>query len=172
MKILLLGMSCSGKSTIARDLAKALKSNLLEADDEVLRLNGGLWPDEEEIIDTYFGVVNREVIKMEDIVYVISWLERDDIFTFYSAGFTLIEIHAPYEILRKRKQARDNPSEDAETRHQKNFKLYSEIVRDLDVNKLLSGSIDTSELTSTEVLRAVLAKIRSKNPGRIDHHSL
>jgi shikimate kinase len=162
MKILLLGVSCSGKSTIASDLATALKLRLLEADDEVLRLNGGVWPPDEETIDTYFGVTNKEVLKMDNIVYVISWLEQNDIFAFYKADFILVEIHASYEVLRKRKQARDNPAKQAEKRHQKNFKLYSEIVNDPNINKLLSVSLDTSELTLDEVLQAVLAKMKGE----------
>jgi gluconate kinase len=161
-KILLLGMSCSGKSTIAHDLADALKIKLLEADDEVLNLNDGVWPDDEEIIDTCFGITNKKVLKMENILYVISWLERDDILSFYDAGFTLVEVHAPLGVLKKRKRVRDNVPAVDTARLQKNFKHYVEILQDSAIRNLFSASIDTSKLKPTAVLQSILATVQAK----------
>lgn len=54
MKLLLLGLIGAGKTTIAKILAERHDLNLVEADDEVIKLNGGQWPDNERIIDRYF----------------------------------------------------------------------------------------------------------------------
>lgn len=54
MKVVLLGITGSGKSTTAQSVAGPLNLKVVEADNEVIRLNHGLWPDDEEVINKYF----------------------------------------------------------------------------------------------------------------------
>jgi hypothetical protein len=44
MKVFLLGAPCAGKTTLIKALREVLDSPLLDMDDELLRLNGGIWP--------------------------------------------------------------------------------------------------------------------------------
>ena len=74
MKVILLGRTGSGKSTIAPSLGEALGLTVLEADDETTRLNGGQWPEDEDVIDQFFAVTNRKVLPMESVLYITSWL--------------------------------------------------------------------------------------------------
>ena len=75
MEIVLLGRSGVGKSTVAASLGRTFGLSVLEADDEVMRLNGGVWPEEEETIDYYFELTNSRVLEMKLVLYVTSWLE-------------------------------------------------------------------------------------------------
>ena len=45
MKRFVLGAPCAGKSTIVRHFRRKYGLNALDADDEIVRLNGGVWPD-------------------------------------------------------------------------------------------------------------------------------
>jgi len=45
MKILVLGPSCSGKTTVCRYLRSEREANAIDACDEILRLNDGVRPD-------------------------------------------------------------------------------------------------------------------------------
>jgi shikimate kinase len=156
MKILLFGMSCTGKSTIARDLAQAFDLNVLEADDEVRRLNGGTFPQDEETIDRYFEETNPKARAIDGIVYVISWLEKEDILAFHKAGFVLVELRTNFETLKQRKLARDGIGVYDEERSRRNYSLHSELTSNLEVRNQFKVSIDTSDLTSSETFQAVV----------------
>jgi shikimate kinase len=156
MNVLLFGMSCTGKSTIARDLAGAFALNVLEADDEVRRLNGSTFPQHEETIDRYFEEINPEARAMDGIVYVISWLEKEDILAFHDSGFVLVALQANFETLKRRKLARDGIDIYDEERSQRNYSLHSELTADPKVRGLFKVTVDTSNLDSRETLQAIL----------------
>jgi gluconate kinase len=147
MNILLFGMSCTGKSTIARALAQTFDLSVLEADDEVQRLSGGNFPHDEETIDRYFEETNPKARAISGIVYVISWLEREDILAFYNAGFILVELRANFETLKNRKLARDGFSLYDEERSRRNYLLHSELTSDPKIKNQFKVSINTSDLT-------------------------
>lgn len=164
MKILLLGLSGVGKSTISKLLAKKYQLNLIEADDEVIKKNGGLWPENndnfDDFIDEVFEETNRKVIKMDKIVYVISWMEKSWINDFYNKGFLIFEMHADFEELLKRKKLRDGVSELQRKRFTNTYAGYFETVLSEDMSKLYILSLDTTNLSTSRVLEAVCSKIR------------
>lgn len=102
---MLLGITGSGKSTTAQSIARPLNLNVVEADNEVIRLNHDLWPDDEEVIDKYFQVASDKVLIMDNVLYVISWLSKPRIKQFIQNGFKVIELHASVEELLKRKRS-------------------------------------------------------------------
>ncbi len=156
MKVVLLGITGSGKSTTARSIAGPLNLNIIEADNEVIRLNNDFWPDDEETIDKYFQATSEKVLLMDDVLYVISWLSKERIRQFIQNGFKVIELHAPVEELLKRKIQRDNPTEDAINRFKENYGGYYEVVDDEEIKPLLTLSLDTSTMKPEEVVSAIL----------------
>lgn len=160
MKVVLLGITGSGKSTTAQSVAGPLNLKVVEADNEVIRLNHGLWPDDEEIIDKYFQVTSDEVLKMNDVLYVISWLSKERIQQFIQNGFKVIELHAPVEELLRRKIRRDNPTKVSINRFKESYGGYYEVVEDKEIRPLLTLSLDTSTMKPEEVANTIISALK------------
>ena len=159
MKLLLLGMTCAGKSTLATALAQRYGLTLLEADDEVQRLNGGVWPHDEVTIDTYFAQTTPKVLKMEQVLYVISWLSKAEIQQFHNADFKLIELHASYDETKRRKVLRDDFALYGEERLQRNFYAYRNLIADPELSEWFTVSLDTTGLEPAQVRQAVFKRL-------------
>ncbi len=160
MKILLIGLSGSGKSTVAVMLAEKYKINLIEADDEVMNENGGVWPEgNDEFIDRVFEKTNKKVISLDDILYVTSWLLPQRIKDFYASGFIIFEMHADFEILMTRKDLRDGKTNERRKRFSNTFISYHETILSDSVKELYSLSIDTTHLSPEEIFKNIDSSI-------------
>lgn len=155
MKLILLGRSGVGKSTVAASLGQAFGLSVLEVDDETTRLNGGVWPEEEETIDYYFELTNSRVLEMGSVLYVTSWLESEEIAAFHQKGFLIVELHADLATLISRKKQRGDSID--EKRFLTNFERYQEIIDGTEVRPMLSFRIDTSRLPPAKVGKIVAA---------------
>lgn len=140
---------------MAPKLANAFGLDLTEADDEVTRLNKGIWPKDEAIIDKYFEITNQEVLNKENILYVISWLDKEQLFKFIKNDFKIVELHANIDELIKRKKQGDKLTESELRRFRKNYKGYIETVTDREVKDKLWISLDTTNLTPEDTLELV-----------------
>ncbi len=150
MKIVLLGITGSGKSTIAKKLAEAFNLELIEADDLVYKLNGDFWPEEEEIIDELFEESIRRIIDKDNLLFVISFLDLEQIEILKNNNFFIIEMHANENTLLERKRKRDGDSIKAD-RFKRNYLLYKDILAKAYQKKQVDFSIDTTNLTSENV---------------------
>lgn len=159
MKVVLLGRTGSGKSTIAASLGEVLGLAVLEVDDETTLLNGGRWPEDEDVIDYFFAVTNRKVLAMESVLYVTSWLSRDEIRAFYQQGFKIVELHAKFDELLKRKQRRGDAINYEQFRI--NYEGYLAIVNRADVKSMIALSINTSDLAPEETIRTIVKTLNA-----------
>ncbi len=153
--MVLLGRTGSGKSTIAQSLGKALGLSVLEVDDETTRLNGGRWPEDEDVIDHFFEVTNRKVLAMASVLYATSWLPRDEIEAFYQQGFKIVELHADFGELLRRKRRRGDAINDEQFRE--NYEGYFAIVNRTDVRNMIALSIDTSNQRPEDTAKIIVA---------------
>jgi shikimate kinase len=153
MKVMLFGCSGVGKSTVAASLGQPLGLRVLEADDEATRLNGGVWPAQEETIDHFFELTNIRVLELEEVLYVTSWLEPEEIAAFHQQGFVIIELYANLAALIARKQRRGDTID--EQRFLVNYRRSQEIIDSAQVQRMLSLSIDTSHLPPAKVKQTV-----------------
>lgn len=151
MKILILGLSGSGKSTVAKLVAEKLKIKLIEADDTVEKINGGIWPDNDETITKGFRIANDEALQSDNILYVISWLTHKEIKKFIEAGFKIIEMHADFDELVKRKKERDNISPEKIEKFKLTYIEYFNTVLNENIKDLYSISIDTTNKTTADI---------------------
>lgn len=161
MKLVLLGRSGVGKSTVAVSLGQAFGLSVLEADDETTRLNGGVWPKKEETIDYYFELTNSRVLEMRSVLYVTSWLEPEEIAAFHQKGFFIVELHADLPALISRKKQRGDSIDDK--RFLTNYVRYQEIVDGAEVQRMLSLRIDTSHLPTAKVKQRVATFLGTMN---------
>lgn len=149
MKLVLFGRTGVGKSTLAASLGQTFGLDVLEADDEATRLNNGIWPDEEEAIDYYFELTNQQVLEMDSVLYVTSWLEPDTIVAFRQKGFLLVELFADFDTLLSRKEQRGDTID--EKQFTTNYQRHLEIINHPQVQPVLSFRLDTSRLSPTRV---------------------
>lgn len=161
VKLVLFGRTGVGKSTLAASLGRALSLRVLEADDEATRLNGGVWPEEEEIIDHYFELTNQQVLEMDSVLYVTSWLEPETIEAFHQKGFLLIELFADFATLLSRKEQRGDMID--EKQFTINYQRHLEIINHPKVQRMLSLRLDTSHLSSVRVEQVVMAFLNTTN---------
>lgn len=152
----MLGLSGSGKSTIAPVIAQIHGLELIEADDSVEIANGGIWPDgDDELIDRVFRETNQRVIGLDNIVYVTSWLEADWLKEFYNRGFKIIEMHADLETLVQRKIKRDKMSISSKERFVKTYAEYTSKFLSVASKTYFVISVDTSNLSSKDALNLI-----------------
>lgn len=157
MKILLLGLSGSGKSTLSKLVGDKYKLDVYEADDEVEKHNGGVWPDDDNIITQGFEIANKKALLSDNIVYVTSWLEQDKIKEFHKSGFEIIEMHADFDTLIDRKRKRDNITLDKIEKFKNTYTEYFNTILPIEMVEYYKLSIDTTTLTTDEILKNVIA---------------
>lgn len=155
MKILLLGISGSGKSTVSKLIAEKLNLKLIEADDTVEKINGGSWPESDEIITKGFEIANNEVAKEDDVVFVTSWLSREDIKKFVELGFIIFEMHADFEELVRRKKERDNETPERIEKFKLTYIEYFNTILAEDMLGYYKNSIDTTKLSTNEIFDTI-----------------
>ena len=56
-----------------------------------------------DTVSKYMLTTNDAALEMDGIVYVTSWLSRESMKQFYQKGFRIIELHADFEELLRRK---------------------------------------------------------------------
>ena len=161
MKLLLLGPSGVGKSTIANSLGQTLGLEVLEIDDETERLNGGVWPESKEVIDRLFARLVKDFLETDadSILFVTSWLSAEEIEAFYARGFQIIELHATLSELVNRKRQRGDSLDNE--RIYKNYGIYKGITGAPAVLSMLRLSIDTTQRSPTEVEQLIVATLNT-----------
>ncbi len=161
MKLLLLGPSGVGKSTIATGLGQTLGLEVLEIDDETERLNGGVWPESEDIIDDLFARIVKDFLKTDakSILFVTSYLSTEEIVAFYAQGFVIIELQASLPELVNRKRQRGDALDNE--RITRNYGIYKGIIADPSVQSRLRLAVDTTQHLPTEVEQLIVATLNA-----------
>ncbi len=135
-KVIILGPSGSGKSSIIRKLSKEnLFKRNIDVDEEIVKLNNNKWPESEAEIDMYMSTINGDILLMDEVLFVTSWLELEDMKAFVQNEFIIIELYVSYEILYERKLKRDGR---VEKRFKKNFETYMDIIEQAKALGLVS----------------------------------
>ena len=166
MKILIIGLSGSGKSTVAPMIAKKYNLDVMEADDAVTEANGGTWPHfNDELMDKVFEETNKKVIKMDNVLYITAWLTEQRIKDFYNQGFKIIEMHADFEALIKRKNSRDGESVKATERFKNTYISYFETVLSDELKEMYLVSIDTTKLASDKIFLEIDTALYTQYDG-------
>lgn len=106
-RLFVVGAPCSGKSTVAAFLRDEFRVNAIDVDDEILRLNDGVWPSD---LDTKNEVllprVLNEALQMESVVLFNSYLFVSHAAQLREAGFRILLLEVPEEELRRRDASR------------------------------------------------------------------
>ena len=156
MKILLLGLSGSGKTTIAKEISSRFSLNLYEADDEVKRINGGVWPESDDVVTKGFEIANAKALIQDDIIYVISWLSEEEINKFLKSNFIIFETHAEFDELVRRKIERDKITPEKIEKFKLTYIEYFNTILNRDMVEKYRMSIDTTNLTKYNLFKIII----------------
>lgn len=106
MKVFLLGAPGSGKTTLMAPLRERLAIPVLDMDEEVKRVNGGVWPGLDVKRDLTSAIF-AELSLLADVVLAYSVLDDDGLDLLRAHGWRLVLLDVPESELRARVTRRE-----------------------------------------------------------------
>lgn len=89
-RVFVLGVPCSGKSTIAGRLRRIEGLTVIDMDDEVVARNGGSWPDIAQKNEVFVPQVLDEVCAMDRVIVFNSYSLLEWTTRLREVGFTVV----------------------------------------------------------------------------------
>lgn len=105
MRLLVVGPNGAGKTTVSRQL-RAAGLPVVDLDDELVRLNGGVYPDDETRKNVVAPQAWANVKAMPKVVVLHAVLTPEEVSGLRSAGFTTALLEVAEPELRRRHQKR------------------------------------------------------------------
>lgn len=76
-KLIILAPSCGGKSSLMRYLREHTDLHIAETDEEVMKANNDVWPDDELKNKVLVPRTTNEIISRENVVYFASYIPTE-----------------------------------------------------------------------------------------------
>ena len=105
-KLIILAPSCGGKSTLMRYLREHTKLHIAETDEEVMKANNNVWPDDELKNKVLVPQTTRVIISLDSIVYFASYVPDELLIEARARGFKVILLEINMESLIARNKNR------------------------------------------------------------------
>jgi shikimate kinase len=105
VRLFVIGIACAGKTTVARYLRECSDLNVVDMDDAIGRLNGGVWPDIPTKNNVVLPKVLAEVCAVSDVVLLGS-LNVEQTQKLCQDGFYTVLLDVSEDELRRRHAAR------------------------------------------------------------------
>ena len=106
MRALVLGAACAGKTTLCRHLRTVCGVNAIDTNDQILRLNDGVWPTIERKNDVLLPMALASVIGMREVVLLNSYMPVHLMVEVRQAGFQTLLLNVSEAELRRRHELR------------------------------------------------------------------
>ncbi len=150
MKIFIFAVQCAGKTTLANYLRKSNAYQVIEMDDEILRLNGNVWPTDFQykITDLEPAVYGR-IEKMQDVIFMDNHLALEQASKFKRRGFSIIYIEVERDILlqRNKERVQSSDQDDASQWIDSELENAKQLIKNGLVDKIIDGDQSTQEIT-------------------------
>jgi broad-specificity NMP kinase len=102
MKLFVLGVPCSGKSTICKLINSSYNIRAIDVDDEIVRLNNGAWPEMSHKNEVVIPRVMESLLSANEALVFHSFIDTNDLEALRAAGFTIALLAvSPEELLRR-----------------------------------------------------------------------
>jgi len=101
-KLIILAPSAGGKSTLMRYLRDNTDLAIAETDEEVMKANGNIWPDNELKNTILVPKTTIEVISRPKVIYFVSYIPEKLLIEARSKGFKVVMLDLSIEELVKR----------------------------------------------------------------------
>jgi len=105
-KIIVLAPSCGGKSSLMRYLRDHTDLQIAETDEEVMKANNNVWPDDELKKNVLVLQTTKEIISRPEVIYFASYIPTNLLQDAKSKGFSITLLDLPIEELRRRNRRR------------------------------------------------------------------
>ncbi len=76
-KIIVLAPSCGGKSSLMRYLREHTDLQIAETDEEVMKANNDVWPDNDFKNQVLVPQTTKEIISRKNVIYFASYIPND-----------------------------------------------------------------------------------------------
>lgn len=100
-----MGASGSGKSSLARHLREISGVRIIDTDDEILRLNGGVWPNIETKNALLPSVIDQ-ACNLPNVILMNSYMPLALLSQLRVAGFVVVLLHVSVDELKRRQELR------------------------------------------------------------------
>lgn len=107
IKLILLAPSAAGKSTLMRYMREHTDFNILEMDEEVMKENGNIWPDDNNYKDQVLvPKIVEKILNENNVLYLASYVPEELLIKAREAGFMVIILDVSLEELNRRNKER------------------------------------------------------------------
>jgi hypothetical protein len=145
VQLLVIGIACAGKTKVSRHLRACSDLNVVDMDDAIGRLNGGVYPDIPTKNNVVLPKVFAEVCALPDVVLFAS-LNVEQTRQLRESGFSTVLLDVSAEELRRRHAVR--LAEEGWTNVQW-FDHEQAVMRDLRDNDLFDHVVSGEESVAT-----------------------
>jgi guanylate kinase len=105
-KIIVLSPSCGGKSSLMRYLREHTDLHIAETDEEVMKANNDVWPDNDLKNKVLVPQTTNEIISRENVIYFASYVPEDLLLKAKQKGFEIVILEVPLKVLNERNEKR------------------------------------------------------------------
>lgn len=106
-KVIVIGPQLAGKTTIVRKLKEKTALPLLELDEEIVRLNNGEWPKDDNFKNKILNPKIYDDVKSRDnIVFFTNYFDIEKLEEARSKGFLVIQLKLDLKKLKRRNMNR------------------------------------------------------------------
>jgi len=105
-KIIVLAPSCGGKSSLMRYLREHTDLHIAETDEEVMKANNNVWPNNDLKNKVLVPQTTNEIISRESVIYFASYIPDDLLIKAKQKGFKIVILEVPLNILSERNEKR------------------------------------------------------------------
>jgi len=106
-KIIVIGASTGGKSTLMRYLRQHTDLVVAEMDEEIVKLNGNKWPTDDDYRNTVLvPKITKEIIDKDKVIYISSYVPDELAEEAKRKGFVIVLLEVSLEQLKERNAKR------------------------------------------------------------------
>ena len=102
----MLGAACAGKTTLTRHLRATCRVHAIDTNDEILRLNDGVWPSIDRKNQVLLPMVLEAVMAMDQVVLFNSYMPARRMTQLRATGFQTVLLAVSEAELRRRHAVR------------------------------------------------------------------
>ena len=148
-KLIVLAPSTGGKSTLMRYLREHTDLHVVETDEEVMKANNNVWPDDNNYKDqVLLPKVTNEIIKQDDVLFIASYIPTELLRKAKERGFKIIILQLTLEELKRRNAKRMNEEsyDDATPWFKGQLEDYQRLSQEGLVDSIIDGHQNISQI--------------------------
>jgi adenylate kinase family enzyme len=155
-KLIILAPSAGGKSTLMRYLREHTKLHIAETDEEVMKANKNVWPDDELKNKVLVPQTTKVIISLDSIVYFASYVPDELIIEARVRGFKviLLEINMESLIARNKNRMSIENYQDATPWLKMQLDTFERLKKAKLIDEVIDGMQTVEEITKQLVALA------------------